>query len=155
MHDVNGGRILHTLSPSNASYSLKGNHYSVRKVLCCCLAAGLTQDSGAGAGVDGTLGGLHAGMVVGPGMVGPGMVDWVAPAVAQHGQRLARCVFDAYDLCPDGDPACAATRPSGAMGERACSCGRFHFGQVILSLTADLLQTPYPKPNPKLTPTPN
>jgi hypothetical protein len=41
-HSLNTSQsVLHTLAPSrNTSYSLRGNHYSLRKVLCCCLSAG-------------------------------------------------------------------------------------------------------------------
>ena len=35
---VNEARIIHTLAAhTNSSYSHRGNHFSVRKVLCCCL----------------------------------------------------------------------------------------------------------------------
>ena len=41
-----GNRIIHTLDSSNISYSSKGNHYSLRKVTCCCLAAGVGTGEG-------------------------------------------------------------------------------------------------------------
>ena len=41
---LNNGGLLYTLAPSNASYSKQGNHWSVRKVVCCCLASGFRGD---------------------------------------------------------------------------------------------------------------
>jgi len=88
---------LHTLVPSNASYSRVSNHYAVRRALCCCVAS------------MGTTGGGSA-------------VMSSEPSARMLGAQLARCVFEASDMCPSAeDGHCVRTRPTGGLGWQSIS----------------------------------
>ena len=78
--------------------------------MCCCLSVQRRLDRPRGReAVDAERNGDQAGSLDGN----------------LEGDELSQCVFDAYGLCPTGDEACAATRPSASLGTAACECGKY------------------------------